>query len=580
METIQSVVSHHAAASTVHQVALGNIRTGMNPRKYFDPKEMDELIESVRAQGILQPVLLRKQEDGLVIVAGERRYRAALAVYGDSGTIPADIRTMTDAETMAAALAENKHRACVSPTEESDEAARLVAELDGNREEAARQLGWPRSTLDRRLALQHCTETVKTALNERKILVGHAELLAVAPKDSQDAVLAGVIAKNITVEALKSMLTGKTKKLASACFDQAECKSCHHNSDHQLSLLDTNVGAGYCTNWSCFDRKTGEFVQVIVDQLAEDVPNVRVIEPGDIRKTILLKVEGTGAVGTEQFESGCKGCQHYGATVSKIPGEEGKVERSRCFDIVCNTQKQAAYIASQQPAAPEQPAAPTKAQPASAGASAKPKTATAAKPKVSASAIPPRVEEHRTEVFRSLIKKAVMSNGDAAQSVLFSLVMEGDYRHISETKIKGQWAKIYGVALPNDLHGLLKHFASLDAEKRDVTNRAMAATIINSIEKRKLPVLMDFLSIDMSQSWSLSDKYLQLLTKSEMEALAAEIGLKAHMGKDFAKLMNSKRDEIIKQFLSVAGFTFAGLVPKAMDYKALLPKTKSESDEL
>lgn len=116
-----------AIASSIQQFALEDILTGTNPRKYFGPKEMDELTESTRPEGVLQPILLRKLNECLVIVASERRYRAAKAVFGNAGAIPADIRAMTDAEAMAAAIAENKHRARVSPTEEFDEAARLVA---------------------------------------------------------------------------------------------------------------------------------------------------------------------------------------------------------------------------------------------------------------------------------------------------------------------------------------------------------------------------------------------------------------------------------------------------------------------
>jgi ParB family chromosome partitioning protein len=555
-------------------VLIGTILLGSNPRKYFDPKEMADLESSVRAQGILQPVLLRTTADGLQLVAGERRLRAAKAVYGDEGVIPAIVREMTDEEVITAAINENKIRAGVSPTEESDEAARLVAKLDGNRDEAANQLGWPRSTLDRRLALQHCSAAVKDALNTRKILIGHAELLSAAPAASQDSVLTAIIDKGVSVEALKTMLGSKTKALASACFDKSQCASCHHNSDLQMSLLDTNVGAGFCTNWTCFDEKTDAHVMVLADQLAEEVPSVRVLEAGDIRQVIMLKPIGRGGVGEAQFES-CKGCQNFGATISKLPGEEGKVERDRCFDAVCNTSKQAEYLKSQEPppagSIAQGATADTskKSRPvAKAGAPVRKSVSSNVRPTAATSAIPPKVEEYRFKVWRKLVKNALVQDPVLGQSALFALIMDGDSRNIAEHAIKSRWNGIYktDTGAPTSLAYLLVHYAQADSEARDRTNCALAATIINATSKPKVVTLLEFLKVDMSAEWQITDEYLQLLTKYEMESLAAEIGLKQHLGDKFAKVMNQKRDEIIKQFLAATGFVYTGVVPKAMDY--------------
>jgi ParB family chromosome partitioning protein len=550
-------------------VRIGNIQKGKNPRKYFSQKGHEKMVASIRAQGVLTPILLRQMDDGsLVLIAGERRLRAANEVYGEDGVIPALIKKMTDEEAIAAARSENTDREDMSVTEESDSIAELVAELDGDRDEAAKMLGVSRATVDSRLALQHCTDAVKTALNERKIKLGHAELLAVAPKEAQDAVVKGVIEKNVSVDDLRKMLLGKTKQLATACFDKKDCVSCPHNSDQQMSLLETNVGSGFCTNWNCFDQKTNAHIQVIVDHLSEEVPNVRVVEAGDVRKFILLKVEGAGGVGNEQFEQGCKGCTNYGAAVLQVPGQEGEVLRNQCFDAACNTLKQAAYIESQKPK-PEE-AAPAKAVPA-AKSSGTGKTAPAKKKATVTNTIPNKVEEYRIETWRRLIKNAISKDQNAAQVVLFALVADGNHSHISSTKIGSVWNQMYGCDKPHSLEGMLAYFNTAGAEKRDMTNGLIAATMVNSILKQKLPSIMAFLQIDMKKVWKITDKYLQLLTKSEIESLAAEIGLKEHLGGKFAKVMNNKRDEVIKQLMATEGFVFDGVIPKAMDYTTMLP---------
>ncbi|MBP0532805.1 hypothetical protein J8J19_21800, partial [Mycobacterium tuberculosis] len=83
----------------------------------------------------------------------------------------------------------NVQRADMAPSEEAVAAADIVGDLKGDRDEAARQLGWPRSTLDRRLALMNCSPAVLDALNTRSIQLGHAELLATLTKEKQDLFL-------------------------------------------------------------------------------------------------------------------------------------------------------------------------------------------------------------------------------------------------------------------------------------------------------------------------------------------------------------------------------------------------------
>lgn len=100
-------------------VRIGDVRVVYNPRTYFEPKAMADLAQSIRAQGLLQPLLVRKMDDHYELIAGERRLRAANEVYGPDGAIPVLARSMTDAEAAAAAATENIQREDMSPTEES-----------------------------------------------------------------------------------------------------------------------------------------------------------------------------------------------------------------------------------------------------------------------------------------------------------------------------------------------------------------------------------------------------------------------------------------------------------------------------
>ena len=135
-------------------IKVGNILPGRNPRGYFDPAEMTALEDSVKSKGVLQAILVRPRDAGRYeIVAGERRWRAAKKVFGDEYEIPALVRDLDDGEADEAALIENIQRADMSPTEEAEAAAKILGRCQGDRDEASHRLGWSRTTLDKRLAL-------------------------------------------------------------------------------------------------------------------------------------------------------------------------------------------------------------------------------------------------------------------------------------------------------------------------------------------------------------------------------------------------------------------------------------------
>ncbi|PZU42849.1 MAG: chromosome partitioning protein ParB, partial [Sphingomonas sp.] len=183
-------------------VPLARIAIGYNPRRYFDSKKHDELVASLRLRGMLQPILVRPADDGedrYIIVAGGRRYRAALEAFGADGEAPVIIREMTDQEALEAAIDENDIRDDASETEQADAAVRVLAACQNDRGEAGRRLGWSRAKLDRRLALANLSDAVKLALDERRIKVGHAELLAAVPADKQDKALETILGAGLDI---------------------------------------------------------------------------------------------------------------------------------------------------------------------------------------------------------------------------------------------------------------------------------------------------------------------------------------------------------------------------------------------
>ncbi|MDO9352958.1 MAG: ParB/RepB/Spo0J family partition protein [Solirubrobacteraceae bacterium] len=150
------------------------------PRRRFDPDDLQALADSIADQGILQPVLVRPRPGGrFEIVAGERRWRAAQ--LADLETIPAIVRERTDAQTLEAALVENMARADLTPIEEARACAGLVEELGLSREEVAKRVGRSRSAVSNLIRLLDLPDEVVDLLEARSLTEGHGRALLLAP---------------------------------------------------------------------------------------------------------------------------------------------------------------------------------------------------------------------------------------------------------------------------------------------------------------------------------------------------------------------------------------------------------------
>lgn len=540
---------------------------GRNPRKYFDPAEMEELTASVRAQGVLQSLLVRPVDDGkLEVVAGERRLRAAKAAQ--LSEIPCLVREMTDAEVDAAALVENIQRASMSPTEEAEAAAKVLGFCAGNREETAGRLGWSRTTLDKRLGLMNCSESVRNALNERKIALGHAELLAATTRDKQDEVLEKMLKAPAlpTVPQLKSMLEQKAHSLDAAIFDKDQCAGCPHNAATQQALFSEAISGSKCTNGACYQKKTDEVLAGKVESLKDDFPTVRLVSAGENFTILKLVADGNTGVGTDQAEQ-CKACANFGAAVSNIPGSVGNIYRNQCFDPACNARKVAARIKAEKEA---QQTAPTSGKPstnnAASGKSQK-EQPKAAKGKPGKVADSQRVKDYRLKVWRKVFK--IEAQDPKCNTVLLlALALTGKLSKVGNQMLSKALGALTGGSegMRIDVSATAAELAALDADTQSRMVVGIPASCCDGLDEVDIKSLLKYLQADLGKHWVLNADYLELLTKSEIEVVAKEIGLKTFMGDQFAKAMSGKKDEIIKALLAVEGFTYKGQVPGHLHY--------------
>ncbi len=160
------------------------------PRTHFDESALDELAESIRANGILQPILVRpRAASGYEIVAGERRYRAALRV--GLRQVPVIVRDLTDEETLALALIENLIREDIGPLETARAFRRLMDDFGWTQEEMGRRVGKSRPAIANSLRLLELPEPILQSLERGELSEGHARALLGDRRSRQDATFLG-----------------------------------------------------------------------------------------------------------------------------------------------------------------------------------------------------------------------------------------------------------------------------------------------------------------------------------------------------------------------------------------------------
>ncbi len=548
-------------------LALKDITVSTNPRTYFDAAEMEELTASVREKGVIQPVIVRTLADGgYALVAGGRRFRAAMTAHGEDYEIPVVVKEIDEIEAKQLAIIENIQRADMSPAEEAIAAAEQVGLCKGDRDEVARIFGWSRATLDKRLALMNCSQSVLEALSTRQILLGHAELLAALPKETQDKLLPVIIKEGKPVAEVKKTIEQVSCSLSAAIFDKTDCAGCPHNSSTQGEMFGESIGTGSCTNRACYNEKTEKQLESVASNLRDDYPAVRIVRAGDNHTRIQLAVEGPKGVGVEQAKA-CHACQNYGAAVSGLPDSIGRVYKGQCFDTVCNMKMVAKRLQAEK-AASEPKSGPKAA--AAGKATAKPGTATtstATNPSVTVVAESDRIKAYRVALWRKALRREVGGDPVLAQRYLVSIALAGQARCVDDSTLKGIWEKLTGEKVSSgDIPGAAKSVEAVDEATLAHAITGIAVSAIQGLDVHFLTRLCHHHSLDLNRHWNLCKEFLDLITKSEMMVVADELGIRAALGDDFKKVFNKSKAEVIDALLDVKGFDYAGKIPKVLKF--------------
>ena len=197
---------------TIVSVDINNVVPNpRQPRTRFTKESLHELADSIKAQGIIEPILTRMRNGKYELVAGERRLRAAK--LAGIAVIPAIVKDFTDQQSLELSLIENLQREDLNPMDEADGYSRLSSEFGLTQEDIAKQVGKDRSTVTNMIRLLSLPKPIKDSLRKAEITAGHARpLLSLDNAEKQIHFWREIVKGNLTVRDAEILVTGKEEK--------------------------------------------------------------------------------------------------------------------------------------------------------------------------------------------------------------------------------------------------------------------------------------------------------------------------------------------------------------------------------
>lgn len=204
-------------SNSICRISMNSIKANDGqPRKNFDEEKIEQLANSIREHGVVQPIVLKKDGDTYTIVAGERRWRAAKSI--GLKEIPAVVMELTEKQVLEISLIENIQREDLNPIEEALAYEKLIEEFNLTQEELSKRIGKSRTAVTNCLRLLNLDNRVKEYLIDGVISEGHGRaLLAVEDKDTQYILAQKIIDESLNVRDTEKIIKnfGKPKKAVS-----------------------------------------------------------------------------------------------------------------------------------------------------------------------------------------------------------------------------------------------------------------------------------------------------------------------------------------------------------------------------
>lgn len=265
-EISQSISSDNSNLLAVEKLVSGQFQ----PRKIFNQDSLKELAESIKAQGIIQPILVRMvSSDQYEIVAGERRWQAAK--MANLKEVPVVIKDISDSTALAMALIENIQREDLNVIEEARGIKRLIDEFKITHEEAAEALGKSRTAVSNILRLLNLCEHAQKALETKKIEMGHARAILSLSSIDQTMMCQKIVNQKLSVREVEKEVSGGTTKKTS----QKQSK------DNDIKRLESELSDRFGNTITINHKESGKglisFKYANLDELDKIIANLELL---------------------------------------------------------------------------------------------------------------------------------------------------------------------------------------------------------------------------------------------------------------------------------------------------------------
>lgn len=185
------------------------------PRQHFDPERLQELADSIRQQGVIQPIVVRRDAEGFELIAGERRLRAAQMAGFEM--IPALVKRADERDSLEVALLENLQREDLNPIEEARAYLRLQTTFQLRQEEVAKRVGKDRSSVSNVLRLLKLPPMLQDDIEAGRLRMGHARaLLSLESEEAQKEVRNRIVAEGLSVRETEALIRAQKRRPAAA----------------------------------------------------------------------------------------------------------------------------------------------------------------------------------------------------------------------------------------------------------------------------------------------------------------------------------------------------------------------------
>ncbi|MBR3261409.1 MAG: ParB/RepB/Spo0J family partition protein [Firmicutes bacterium] len=247
-------------AETVQYISIHDVKPNANqPRKIFDEEKIAELAASIKENGIIQPLIVRKKGKGYEIVAGERRWRAS--VKAELKEVPCIVRELDDEQNMLLAIVENMQREDLNPMEEAEGLNQMIAAYGLTQEQVSKSIGKSRPYIANSLRLLKLPEEIRDLISDGSLSAGHGRTLVSVPDEARQIEIARKILK-------EGLSVRETEKLAAEKEEPGKKRRGRKPKDPDVARVEADLKEALGTRVNI--KRTGKEGKIEIEFFSRD----------------------------------------------------------------------------------------------------------------------------------------------------------------------------------------------------------------------------------------------------------------------------------------------------------------------